>query len=131
MCTRLYTDVIVASTIANTYRRVSRFTDSKETARDNTYISVSRCKLCESNCKNMGVENVFTGPNGDWSDDAYEQYLQSMPQFFTKNNDMYKVNVAALLGESANNLSNLKRALRKNLLTQGTYTNRILADLNI
>ena len=131
MCTRLYTDVIVASTIANTYRRVRFFTDSKEKARDNTYISVSRCKLCESNCKNMGVENVFTGPNGDWSNEDYEQYLQSLPQYFTKNDDMYKVNVVALLGESENNLSNLKRALRKNLLTQGTYTNRILADLNI
>ena len=79
----------------------------------------------------MGVENVFTGPNGDWSNEDYEQYLQSLPQYFTKNDDMYKVNVVALLGESENNLSNLKRALRKNLLTQGTYTNRILADLNI
>lgn len=140
MCTRLYSDVVVASKIIDSYKRMYCLFKNQLDAINEVYVSADSCLTHQVVCRNMGVENVFTGPENsfgkqEWEESDYKRFFSLLPQFFTNQNDTYyKVNITSMLTDADRNdlsLDKIKKAIRKNLLIQGSYSERILSALEL
>ena len=140
MCTRLYTDVVVASKIVDSYKRTCDFLQDVSVAVDEIYISINSCLTHQRICRNMGIENVFTGPEDgfekkEWDYSDYKKFFDRLPRYFTNlDSTYYKVNLSSMLIDSKRenlSLDKIKESIRENLLIQGSYSERILSALEL
>lgn len=140
MCTRLYSDVVVASKIVDSYKRTYDFFKDASDAINEVYISINSCLTHQAICRNMGVENVFTGPEcgfgkSEWDYSDYKNFFSLLPQYFTDwDETYYKVNLKSMLADVNKedlSLDKMKKSIRENLLIQGSYSERILSALEL
>lgn len=137
MSYRLYPDVITAAKIIDSYRRLCWFTQNSSPDIDNIYVSISGCLLYQKAAKNIGIENVFTcAENGvDWGSHDYARFFRSLPHYFIEEgNDLYRVNIRLMFdnfGKSDITEEQLKMVLRKALIIQGGYSDRLLSALQL
>lgn len=140
MCTRLYTDVVVASKIVDSYKRSCDFLQDVSIAIDEIYISINSCLTHQKICRNMGVENIFIGPEDcfekkEWDYSDYKKFFERLPQYFTNlDSTYYKVNISSMLIDSTRenlSLDKIKESIREKLLIQGSYSERILSALEL
>lgn len=136
MSYRLNPDVIVAAKVIDSFQRsLYLFKNTKE-ALENTYISVNACLTMQDICKNMGVENVFTGSETkeNWDLNDYKNYIKSMPQYFCKSNgEYYKVKFNSMLNDSelSNCSEDMLKSVLKDKLLVNSYSDRMLGYLGL
>ena len=105
-CIRLYPDILVAAEIDSIR---SFYGDDKP-----IYVEIGNC-IAHQRVYACGIFHAFIGfENWEWNYDHYKYYLESLPQYFTRQIDgSYKVNLDALKDEYVLCLGKL--------LTQGIY----------
>lgn len=137
MCTLLYPDVIVASKVIDSFACVNSILQNVELAAERVYVTVESCLACQKNCKNMGIENVFTGTSArEWDAMDYESYFERLPHFFERESSespFYKVKLLRMMeyaGASKDD-SGVVTAICNGLLNQGTYSPRTLYSLGL
>lgn len=134
MSYRLFPDIIVASKIVDSYKRACDFLQDASVAINNIYISINGCLTHQRICKNMGIENIFTGSEDkeNWDENDYRKFFNLFPRFFIKEDEFYRVNIKLML----NNFNKvdftegqLKEVVKERLLIQGAYPDRLLSAL--
>ena len=128
MSYRLYPDIIVAAKIIDSYRR---YPDLKQ-----TYISIESCLTMQGICKNMGIENVFTGSETkeNWDDKDYVKFFKSLPQYFIRDdNDFYRIKFESMsrnIDEKDLTEEDVKLLIREKII-QHSYSDRLLGYLGL
>jgi len=143
MSYRLYTDIIVAAKILDSYKRACSFLKDEEKAKQDIYISADSCLTLQRSCKNMGIENIFTNsgdgpnPNRDWDKKDYITFFNRFPPYFTKTDETYyMVNLKNLIGPHNFDMNPIPieiitSSLRDKLLVDGSYSDRILSTFGL
>ena len=118
-CVRLYPDIIVATEISSI--------NAWENNPDSITVYIGDCLANQKTYASIAPCTAFIGYEGKaWNKDDYKWYFQSLPQFFTLNEDGfgYIVNLKALKNEDQQ-IRYLK------LLTQGTYSQKVLEQFGL
>lgn len=130
MSYRLYPDIIVAAKIIDSYRR---YPDLSQ-----TYVSVNSCLVMQDMCKQMGIENVFTGSETktNWDEIDYDKFFRSFSQYFEKaNDDFYRVKFEIMLNIKNKEVTQFTELdlieVIKNKIIQYPYSDRLLSYVGL